>query len=155
MNADFRRLIESLDPALRQLVGMEPVRAGALPRNMPKAGIYLFSERRRHLYIGRTNRLRERINEHGRRSSTHNSAPFAFRLARKKTGKVRASYAVTGSRAQLEGEPKFKAEFSRQKARVRKMEVRFAEERDPLRQALLEIYASVVLKTPYNDFETH
>jgi hypothetical protein len=35
------------------------------------------------------------------------------------------------------------------------MDVRYVEEKDALRQALLEIYVSVVLKTPYNDFETH
>jgi len=35
------------------------------------------------------------------------------------------------------------------------MDVRYVEETDPLRQALLEIYVSIVLKTPYNDFDTH
>jgi hypothetical protein len=35
------------------------------------------------------------------------------------------------------------------------MDIRFVEENDPLRQALLEIYAAVALCTPYNDFETH
>ena len=35
------------------------------------------------------------------------------------------------------------------------MQVRYVEETDPLRQALLEIYASIVLQTRYNDFNTH
>jgi hypothetical protein len=35
------------------------------------------------------------------------------------------------------------------------MDVRYVEETDPLRQALLEIYVSIILKTPYNDFDTH
>ena len=35
------------------------------------------------------------------------------------------------------------------------MELRFVEESEPLRQTLLEIYVAVVLKTPYNDFDTH
>ena len=35
------------------------------------------------------------------------------------------------------------------------MELRYVEETDPLRQALLEIYASIVHATPYNDFNTH
>jgi hypothetical protein len=34
------------------------------------------------------------------------------------------------------------------------MQVRDVEERYPLRQALLEIYVAVVLKTPYNDFNS-
>jgi hypothetical protein len=32
------------------------------------------------------------------------------------------------------------------------MDVRYVEETDPQRQALLEIYVAVVLETPYNDF---
>jgi hypothetical protein len=35
------------------------------------------------------------------------------------------------------------------------MELRFVEESNQRRQALLEIYAAVVLETPYNDFQTH
>jgi hypothetical protein len=35
------------------------------------------------------------------------------------------------------------------------MDLRFVEESDPTRQALLEIYAATILKTPYNDFENH
>ena len=35
------------------------------------------------------------------------------------------------------------------------MDLRFVDEADPIRQALLEIYVAVVLGTPYNDFDTH
>jgi hypothetical protein len=35
------------------------------------------------------------------------------------------------------------------------MKLRYVEEPDPLRQALLEIYAATLLKTEFNDFETH
>jgi hypothetical protein len=35
------------------------------------------------------------------------------------------------------------------------MDLRFVEEWDPTRQALLEIYVSVFLRTKYNDFDTH
>jgi hypothetical protein len=52
-------------------------------------------------------------------------------------------------------EPVFFQSFIEQKQRVKMMAVRFVEETDPTCQALLEIYASVVLKTPYNDFDNH
>jgi hypothetical protein len=84
-----------------------------------------------------------------------NSAPFAFRLARRTTGQTQASYETEGSRAELERNPVFLKAFTRAKERVRRMDIRFVEENDPLRQALLEIYAAVALCTPYNDFETH
>jgi hypothetical protein len=35
------------------------------------------------------------------------------------------------------------------------MDLRFVEEHDPLKQALLEIYVSIVLGTAYNHFNTH
>jgi hypothetical protein len=51
-------------------------------------------------------------------------------------------------------QPDFLAAFSEAKARVRAMDFRFVEQRDQTRQALLEIYAAVVLETKYNDFAT-
>gem|GEM_PF-5895913 len=35
------------------------------------------------------------------------------------------------------------------------MDVRWVEEPDALKQALLEIYSAVVLQAPYNDFRNH
>jgi hypothetical protein len=52
-------------------------------------------------------------------------------------------------------DPEFSPAFIRAKARLLDMDLRFIEEPDPVRQALLEIYVAVVLKTPYNDFENH
>ncbi|HRI76627.1 MAG TPA: hypothetical protein PLX33_06520 [Alphaproteobacteria bacterium] len=83
-------------------------------------------------------------------------AAFAFRLARQQTGNLKAAYkAGAGSRDGLMKEALFLDAFSRAKERIRAMDVRFVEEVDPTRQALLEIYTAVVLGTPYNDFDTH
>ena len=51
--------------------------------------------------------------------------------------------------------PEFVAAFDSAKARIRNMDLRFVEETDPVRQALLEIYVAEVLGTPYNDFDNH
>lgn len=50
-------------------------------RGFPQRGIYVFYENDCPIYVGRTNRMNDRILEHGRRSSPHNSASFAFLLA--------------------------------------------------------------------------
>jgi hypothetical protein len=152
MNKKFRRYAESLDVALQELISMQPVALSHLPRNMPQEAIYLFSERGRHMYVGRTKRLRLRLQQHCRPSATHYSATFAFLLAREATGRTDVSLA---SRSDLEGDREFHQAFLRAKERVRRMDVRFVEERDPIRQALLEIYVAVALNTPYNNFETH
>ena len=68
---------------------------------------------------------------------------------------MKATYSPTGSRAALIGDSKFGPAFSRAKARLAEMDLRFVEETDPVRQALLEIYTAVALKTPYNDFDNH
>jgi hypothetical protein len=155
MDARFRSLVESLEPQYQKLVAMPPVRFGALPRSIPERGIYLFSEGASHLYVGRTNGIRKRLQNHCRLSGTHFSATFAFRIARLETGKLKATYAPTGSRAELVVDPVFGPAFEAAKRRVNVMDIRFVEEPDPVRQALLEIYVAQVLETPFNDFDNH
>lgn len=134
---------------------MEPSTVVTLPRETPTAGIYLFSEGDQCLYVGRTNTIRKRLQNHCRPSSGHNSATFAFRLARHITGMTQATYTAEGSRARLERDPEFSRIFIEQKQRVRNMDVRFVSEPDPMRQALLEMYVAVSLATPHNDFDNH
>jgi hypothetical protein len=86
MNDRFCKLLESLEPSCQKLLEMKPVCARPLPKDIPQAGIHLFSEGGFNLFVGRSNRMRQRLQEHCRPSSTHNSAPFAFKLARKETG---------------------------------------------------------------------
>lgn len=155
MNEMFREHVESLHPSFERLMAMPSVKACALPKEMPVRGIYLFSEGNRHLYVGRTNRLRRRLTEHCRKGSTHNSAPFAFLLARTASGQLAASYRPNGSRAELEKDPTFKSAFMAAKSRVSGMDIRYVEEVDPLRQALLEMYVAIALQTLHNSFDNH
>ena len=60
-----------------------------------------------------------------------------------------------GSRKDLAADPESAGAFAKAKAQIKDMDYRLVEESDPTRQCLLEIYASVVLKTPFNDFDTH
>lgn len=155
MHEAFRQYVEALHPSFERLLRAEPVKIRNLPRDAPAQCIYLFSEGPLHLYVGRTKNLRQRLRQHSIPASQHNQAVFAFRLARESTGNLVAAYTATGSRTALCAQNEFGSAFVLAKERVRNMDVRYVEERDALRQALLEIYVSVVLKTPYNDFETH
>lgn len=123
---------------------------------MPRKGVYLLSEYGSHLYVGRSNDIKQRIGRHSLPGATHRMAAFAFRLAREATGNLKPTYKKgSGSRQALMEDEVFVAAFDAAKARIRKMELRFVEEADPVRQALLEIYVAVVLSTPYNDFDNH
>lgn len=155
MNEKFRQHIESLHPSFERLRNCVPFRFASIPKVLPKAGVYLFSEGEHHLYVGRTNNIRTRIQQHCRPGSTHNSAPFAFRLARETRKVLRATYKADGSRAHLVQDPHFALAFTDAKARLREMNIRVVEETNPLRQALLEMYVAVALEAPYNDFDNH
>jgi predicted GIY-YIG superfamily endonuclease len=156
INAEFANIVESLELKFAKLIAMNPVRYSSLPREMPERGIYLFSQGKRHLYVGRTNRLRRRLAGHCRPSSSHFSATFAFRMARKRSGFTKASYSRAGSRPELVTHATFGPLFLKAKAQIAKMDIRFVEEKDPIRQALLEIYVAVSLGlTRYNDFDNH
>ncbi len=152
MNEVFRQHVEQLHPKYEALMRMEPVTLANLPKNVPASGVYVFSEGESHLYVGRSRRLRSRLRYH---SSSAEDAPFAFKLAREQTGNTKASYSSKGSREALLKDPRFLAAFQSAKDRIRRMQIRFVEEPGPTRQALLEIYVTLSLNAPYNDFDTH
>jgi len=153
MNPRFQAFIEQLEPKFQRLVSMHPVKATSLPSQMPNAGVYVFYEERKPLYVGRTNRIRQRIKEHSQEG--RNDAPFALRLGREVTGYTEATYQKRGSRKDLLSKLDFREAFSEAKTRIREMDIRYVEETDQVKQALLEIYVTVALDTPYNDFKTH
>ncbi|MCC6427319.1 MAG: hypothetical protein IT435_10925 [Phycisphaerales bacterium] len=117
--------------------------------------MYLLSEAEKSLYVGRSNRMPDRVRNHGRAAATHRQAAFAFKLAREATGNAKATYKSKGSRTDLMLDPAFVAAFATAKARIAGMQVRFVEEVNPVRQCLLEVYVALALGTPYNDFDNH
>lgn len=157
MHPSFSQYVESLHPLFERLIEMPPVTIATLPKNAPSQCIYLFSEAGRHPYVGRTRRqsLRQRLRQHSINSAQHNQAVFAFKLAREVTGHLEPGYTAKDSRVALAADPEFAKAFAQAKIRIRQMELRYVAEADPLRQTLLEIYVAVLLKTPYNDFDTH
>lgn len=68
---------------------------------------------------------------------------------------VGARYSGAHTRKQLLKDKDFRREYAAAKQRIREMSVRWVQESDPVKQALLEIYVVVVLQTPYNNFDTH
>ncbi len=154
MNHVFASLLRDLPAKLEQLLASSPVRlSDSYLRSQDKSGVYLFTENERHLYVGRTKRsILTRVRNH---VSTAKDCPFAFRLARESSGRLKASYGGAGTRKQLLQDQGFASAYEEAKNRIRNMDVRWVVEPDPLKQCLLEIYVAVTLATPYNDFDTH
>ena len=152
MNERFRDLLEALEGKSHELLAMQPKIAEEVPANTPVGGVYLFSAGENHLYAGRTKRsIAKRVRYH---FSTAADCPFAWLLAREATGR-RAAYTREASRQALLRDPIFKAEYEGAKERIRRMDVRYVHEPEPVRQALLEIYVAVATGARYNDFDTH
>ena len=155
MHPTFASAIEQLQPSFEALLAVQPCHPLKVPKSIPEAGIYLLSEGSEHMYVGRSNRIRKRLSNHCRVGATYRMAAFAFRLARLQTGQLKASYRPAGSRADLMKDPSFRGAFEKAKDRIRHMDVRYVAEPDPVRQALLEVYVAIALRTPHNDFDTH
>lgn len=153
MTDRFDQIIKSVKRSYKKLLDSPKYTLTSFPKNIPSAGIYFFSEKGKPLYVGRTNKLRKRLQYHTR--NNHNQATFAFLLARHKTGRLRAAYKQKGSRQDLLNDPKFRAAFDEARARIKKMDVQFVEEPDPIKQTILEVFAAFESKAKFNDFNTH
>lgn len=150
---EFDHAVSDVIKKCSQLLASPKHRMNNLPKDMPLAGIYFLSEHGKALYVGRTNKLRNRLQYHTR--NNHNQATFAFLLAREKTGKKKASYQKAGSRDDLLTQPDFRYAFDLARQRIKEMDVQFVEEADPIRQALLEICTAMTACARYNDFDNH
>ncbi len=152
MHDRFKTVCDALHSKFETLVRM-PACTIATAEGTPIGGIYMFSEDDRHLYVGRTKRrIGVRLKNH---VSTADDCPFAFRLAREATGHTESRYSGNRTRDKLLADPGFRSAYEAAKNRIRRMQVRWVDEADPVRQTLLEVYVSVVLGTPHNDFDTH
>jgi len=151
MDKRFARLVNRLHPSFLKLKSCPPFSG---TKGMPKRGVYLFSERGRPSYVGRSNNIANRYRSH-RLGAGHNSASFAFILACKIYGRKKATYTTKGGRDDLMRKRKFRRAFAVAIRRIRAMKFRAVAEEDQTCQALLEVYCAVALKTQHNDFGTH
>lgn len=155
LDEHFASAISGLHGRLEQLVRSPLFTYRNKPPRLPLSVVYLFSEEGTPLYVGRTNHFSQRLGNHCRVGSTANQSSFAFRLARAAAGITEAAYSGKETRDALMMRPDFVSGFAVAKERLNRMQIRFAEERDQVQQALLEIYCAVALQTPYNQFGTH
>ena len=151
--ARFAGQLEIVEASFQELVIRPLVPMGEHRAKTPEeAGVYVIVERDRPIYVGRSRDLRRRLNDH--LSSSVSKAALAVRIARADTG-LSADYKKGHSAHHLFDTNKtFRAAFNSATERIGAMHVRWVLEEDDVRQALLEIYVAVELKTPFNSFRT-
>lgn len=154
MSVKFDQLVAKMPELLKRLEGQPFLTRENLAR-VPERGVYVFYENNKAIYVGRSNGLKLRIQQHGRPSSTHNSAPFAFNIAKEIMARHQ-DIPRDITREALEKAPGFDKLFYEARARVAQMKIRVIRIDDQITQALFEIYAALTLDTTkYNDFSTH
>ncbi len=153
MNEKFQKHIAKLPLLLEQLKSCKQITGSNLSQ-VPVQGIYVFIEKDIPIYVGRTNRMKKRLKEHGGQTSGHNKASFAFRLAKEKA-KNKGIDIQNCKRKDLQANPEFATIFKNERQRVASMNIKYVEIIDPIEQCLFEVYASMVFGTPYNDFNNH
>lgn len=152
MNAEFEKIINKFPGMMTSLVSSTPISKGGL-HNAPSKGIYVFyDEDDKPIYVGRSDRMKSRLGEHSRPSSTHTSATFAFNLA--KDIAEEAGLDTNMPRKELEKIPAFKKIYDETKKRVSGMKIRTIKISDSIEQTLFEVYAHLELKTK-NKFKNH
>ena len=152
MNNKFKEIIDQFPELMQQLVN-SPLKLQSNLGDIPNKGIYVFYENEKPIYVGRSNRMKNRIKEHGWKSSQNNKAPFAFNLAKKIANEEDMD--INKTRDELDKDSTFSNLFSKQKEGVSEMKVRVIEINDPIIQTIFEVYVSMEFNTEYNDFDTH
>lgn len=150
----FGEAVEQLDNLLKQLTNATSKHLKAHPLVPSGAGVYLFSENGKPMYVGQGRNLRRRLTQHTSERSHENSASFAFNLALETALKKKLNLPKT--RKQKEADPAFAELFLVAKQRVAAMEVQFIEIPGATERYLFEPFATDALGTHrYNSFETH
>ena len=146
----FTEMIGQMGPLLRQLLEGTAFRGDTLRNLHMRHGIYVFFEDGIPVYVGRVGPtskqpMRTRINQH--RNREPREAPLPAWMVRRQLNQNN----ITARQIAENHRPL----FDQMQGRVQAMEVRVVEIEDCTIQAVFEIYAALVLQTPFNDFCTH
>ena len=152
VHPEFKKVVDKLEPLLKKLRDSPPHTVEEGLGQFPSKGVYAFYEKGEPIYIGRSNRVKARIREHGAESSRHGSATFAYKLLLEAKGESGGHSSARTRKDFQEANP---SEYRRQRQRIREMEVRAVEIENQQVQAVFEIYAILALgTTKYNSFQT-
>ncbi len=153
--AEWNKLEAQLSGCLRGLEKKGAPRLEHDPVIPESPGIYLFVDGKTPIYVGQSRNLRNRLANHCRPSSGHNSASLAFNMAKCQYKAQHTRKVLPKTRAKIESDADFEQLFTVAKLSLNEMEVRWIEVKPAELRTVLEVYIAVLLGTKYNSFETH
>lgn len=118
-------------------------------------GIYVFYKGDDPIYVGRSDKIKERVQLHTRPGSHRGSATFAFFLAKKDY--LEKYKEIKLNMAELEKDKKFIPFFKDQKKYLSDCKFKVLEENNDVLQTMLEPYIAYELGTypKFNTFKNH
>ncbi|MCY4393167.1 MAG: hypothetical protein OXE43_14130 [Chloroflexi bacterium] len=148
MSGEFARAADKMKVFMAELDASER-RQWSDYSKAPWQGVYVLYENGEPTYVGRSNKMRDRIRRHGADSSDRHGATFAFKLLKRSLGES----ALTDP----EIEQRHGQEFRKRRETVRGMTFQAVAIEDQLEQTLFEVYAILEKRTypHHNDFKTH
>ena len=153
MNTEFQKITKKMEPLLDELLASPKMTLDQL-REVPDKGVYIFYENDKPVYVGRSNRVRNRIKEHGADSSGHESATFALKLLRKDLNDP-GGHSPKYSRKTIVDCPELNQQFAEKRKLVQEMQFQVVAISDHPTQYIFEAYAIISLgTTEFNSFET-
>lgn len=159
-----------LPAMLKQLLASEVFHVESRPPQ-DQRGIYLFSKRGQHLYVGRTGitarsraqggtpitSFRHRFDQHTQPGRPPGASSFANRLMLERAAELDVVVPGDWWAERTTTASEIYDVYKAAKTRIGAMECRvvsFADDVKGVRSTVAEVYAHVHLRTPYNDFST-
>jgi hypothetical protein len=119
------------------------------------SGVYAFSENdmggEKFLYVGQAISIFNRLREHCALPN-RDRANFAYMLTMDRNGRRLIPASPNAKKSSMFEDSNFVMEFDLEIKNIKRMNYRFIKVDNKLQRNLLEIYASVVLSSTYNDF---
>ena len=151
MSKKFDQIIAKMPKLLKELES-KPFLTRDKLADIPQKGVYVFFKDNKPMYVGRSNRLKERLREHSQ-SRQHYSATLAIKIAKRNMPTLQNEERKPTVKQLMDNED-FKKEFEYARDRIARMKIRCAKIEDQIEQAMFEIYAHLELGTEFNDFKT-
>ncbi|UWQ26053.1 GIY-YIG nuclease family protein [Leisingera aquaemixtae] len=151
-SADFDSFCLRAKENFDALLNQEIYQMSARPKGLDIPAIYVFYEDKNPVYVGRTNKLSQRLQAHVNLS--HNSASFALKRTRMRHEEIRrATYKKILSRSDIVNHSIYGATFSEEIQKIKGMGFRFLKVENHIEQYLTELYVTMALDLSTDGFD--
>ncbi len=123
----FEQIVKGMPLLIQELINQPMLKKDEIRTGqgfVPQKGIYVLFDNNKPIYVGRSNNIKRRLNEHSNEGSDRYSATFAFKLAIKEYEKKYMKSTKGIRRQDLEKDHEFVVEFRKARSSVAGMGIK-------------------------------